>query len=44
MPSHKDKRPSKTYLIPEASVVMALVNLVDSGAVGEDEVGTDSMD
>ena len=42
--SHKDKRPSKMHLIPEASVVMALSNLVGLGAVGEDEVGIDSED
>ena len=44
MPSHKDKGPSKTHLIPEASTVMALANLANLGAVGEDEVGTDSED
>ena len=44
MPSHKDKGPSKTHLIPEASMVMALANLANSGAVGRDDVGTDSND
>ena len=44
MPSHKDKGPPKTHLIPEASAVMALANLVNSGAVGENEVGTDAED
>ena len=44
MPSHKDKGPSKTYLILEASAVMALANFAGSGAVGEDEVGTNSED
>ena len=42
MPSHKDKGPLKTYLIPEASAAMALANLATSGAFAEDEVGTDS--
>ena len=42
MPSHKDKRPPKTHLIPEASAVMALANLANSGAVGGDDVGTDT--
>ena len=41
MPSHKDKGPSKTHLIPEASTTMALANLVASGAIAEDKVGTD---
>ena len=41
MPSHKDKGPPKTYLIPEASAAMALANLASSGAIAEDEVGTD---
>ena len=44
MPSHKDKRPPKTHLIPEASAVMALANLANSGAIGEDEVGTNAED
>ena len=42
MPSHKDKGPPKTYLIPEASVVMALINLANSGAVGGDDLSTDA--
>ena len=42
MPSHKDKGPPKTHLIPEASTAMALANLAASGAIAEDEVGTDS--
>ena len=42
MLSHKDKGPPKTHLIPEASVVMALANLANSGAVGGDDVGTDT--
>ena len=44
MPSHKDKGPPKTHLIPKASTVMALANLANSGVVGEDEVGTDAKD
>ena len=44
MPLHKDKGPPKMHLIPEAPVVMALGNLANSGAVGEDEVGSDSED
>ena len=44
MPSHKDKEPPKTHLIPEASVVMALANLANSWTVGEDEVGIDAKD
>ena len=40
MPSHKDKGPPKTHLIPEASIAMALANLAASGAIAE--VGTDS--
>ena len=44
MPSHKDKGPPKTHLIPEASAVMALANLANSGALGEDEAGTDAED
>ena len=28
MPSHKDKEPPKTHLIPEASVAIALANLI----------------
>ena len=44
MPLHKDKGPPKTHLIPESSAVMALANLANFGAVGEDEVGTDSND
>ena len=42
MPSHKDKGPPKTHLIPEASTAMALANLAGSGAIVEDEVRTDS--
>ena len=42
MPSHKDKGPPKTHLIPESSAVMALANLANSGAVGEDEAGTNA--
>ena len=42
MLSHKDKRPPKTHLIPEASTAMALANLAASGAITEDEVSTDS--
>ena len=41
MPSHKDKGPPKTHLIPEASAAMALADLAGSGAIAEDEVGTD---
>ena len=44
MPSHKDKRPPKTHLIPESSAVIALANLANSEAVGEDEAGTDAED
>ena len=44
MLSYKDKGPPKTHLIPEASTVMALTNLANSGAIGEDEVGTNSED
>ena len=44
MPSHKDKGPPKTHLIPEASAVMALANLANSEALGEDEAGTDAED
>ena len=44
MPSHKDKGPPKTHLIPKASAVMALANLANSGALGEDEAGTDAED
>ena len=44
MPSYKDKGPRKMHLIPEALVVMALANLANSGAVGEDEVGIDFDD
>ena len=42
MLSHKDKGPPKTHLIPEASAVMALTNLANSGAVSGDDVGTDA--
>ena len=42
MSSHKEKGPPKTHLILEASAVMALANLANSGAVGEDEVGTNA--
>ena len=42
MPSHKDKGPPKTHLIPKASAAMALANLAGSGAIAEDEVGTNS--
>ena len=38
MLSHKDKGPLKTHLIPKASAVMALANLANSSAVGEDEL------
>ena len=41
MPSHKDKGPPKTHLIPKASAAMALANLAGSGAIAEDEVGID---
>ena len=41
MPSHKDKGPPKTHLIPEASAAMALTNLAGFGVIAEDEVGTD---
>ena len=44
MPSHKDKGPPKTHLIPEASAVMALANLANSRALGEDEAGSDAED
>ena len=44
MSSHKDKRPPKTHLIPESSAVMALANLANSWALGEDEAGTDAED
>ena len=44
LPSHKDKGPPKTHLILEASTIIALANLANSGAVGEDKVGTDSND
>ena len=44
MPSYKDKRPPKTHMIPQASAVIALANLANSRAVGEDEVGTDAED
>ena len=44
MPSHKDKGPPKTHLIPESSAVMALANLANSGALREDEAGTDAED
>ena len=44
MLSHKDKGPSKTHLIPEASAVMAFANLANFGVVGGDNVGTDSDD
>ena len=44
MLSHKNKGPPKTHLIPEASAVMALANLANSDAVGENVVGTDSED
>ena len=32
--------PPKTHLIPKASATMALANLATSGAIVEDEVGT----
>ena len=38
------QRAPKTHLIPEASAVMALANLANSGALGEDEAGTDAED
>ena len=44
MPSHKDKGPPKSHLIPEASTAMALANLAALGAIAKDEVGTDSED
>ena len=44
MPSHKDKGPPKTHLILEASAAMALANLAASGAIAQDEVGTDSKE
>ena len=44
MPSHKDKGPPKTHLIPMSSAVMALANLANSGAVGEDKAGTNAED
>ena len=44
MSSHKDKGPPKTHLIPEASGVMALANLANLEADGEDEVGTNAED
>ena len=44
MPSHKDKGPPKTHLILESSAVMALANLANSEALGEDEAGTDAED
>ena len=44
MPSHKDKGPPKTHLIPKASAVMALANFANLGALGEDEAGTDAED
>ena len=42
MPSHKDKGPPKTHLIPKESTAMVLANLASSRAIVEDEVGTDS--
>ena len=44
MPSHKDKGPTKTHLIPEASAAMALANLAAVGAITKDKVGTDSKE
>lgn len=44
IPSHKEKGPPKTHLIPEASTVMALANLATSEATSWDELGTDSED
>ena len=44
MRSHKDKGLPKTHLIPKASAVIALANLADLGAVGDDKVGTNSKD
>ena len=41
MPSHKDKGPPRTHLIPEASATIALANLAALGATTKDEVGTD---
>ena len=38
------QRAPKTHLISEASAVMALANLGNSGAVGGDNVGTNSDD
>ena len=42
MPSHTNKGPPKTHLIPEASVAMALANLAALGLIVEDKVGTNS--
>ena len=44
MLSHKNKGPPKTHLIPESSAVMALANLANSEALGEDEANTDVED
>ena len=44
MPSHKDKGPPRTHLIPESSTVMALANLANLGALGEDKASTDAED
>ena len=38
------QKPTKTHMIPKASMVMALANLINSRAFGEDKVGTDSED
>ena len=44
MPSHKDKGPPKMHLILKASAVMALANLANLEALGEDEASTDAED
>jgi hypothetical protein len=41
MPSHREKGPPKTHLIPEASAVMALANLAASGELPFDDIGSD---
>ena len=42
MPSYKDKGPSKTHLILEASATIALANLAALGVIAKDKVGIDS--
>lgn len=44
MPSHKEKGPPKTHVIPESSAAMALANLANNPAASADEVDTDSED